>query len=279
MLQTQRVFFSNNGVMSDWSNELGDFRTGTVTMPFTAAEDYLYIGSALPFNHRFFDIGTANDVASVVSVDIWFGHQWVPAVDIMDLTATGGKSLAQSGIIQWSTNRLKGWDFEDDSDDILGSSYGDVYNKFWVRLKWSVTLKATTALKCIGHKFSDDSVLASYYPDLANTALMDSFATGKANWNDQHFMAAEDIVRNLTRRAIVTTGDQILDWQVFVEASCHKVAEIVYRGLGKAYEQNRDLARNDYEKAMNRRFFNIDDNANGNLEPLERTAKQGWLYR
>ena len=279
MIKDQRIIFSDNGVLSDKSIDLNDYRLGTFIPGYTTGQDYLYIGSLLPFNHKYFDLGTLNAVAASVSVDIWWSNTWYPAVDILDRTSVSGASLAQSGVIQWNTDRLKGWDRELDSADVTGLTGTTIYDMYWVRLSWDATLTAGTVLKFIGHKFSNDDQLYSYYPDLNQTGLKEAFDTGKTDWTEQHFQAAEIIIRDLIKQNVIRSGAQILDFEKFVEPSIHKVAELVYQALGDAYKDNKADARKIYKETMDMKYFNVDSNADGSLSGEEITFEQGYLYR
>jgi len=279
MLQNQRIIFSDNGVESDLSLNLNNFRTGNVILPYVVNQDYLYIGTDLPFNHKYIDILTVNDVAATVNIEIWYSNAWIAAVDIIDETSVSGKALAQSGIIQWKTNRLKGWSKEQDSEDVGDIATVGIYNMYWIRMKWNASLKATTTLKYIGYKFSNDSALYGYYPDLNNDQIKASFATGKTDWNEQHFIAAEQIIRDLKTRNLIISSHQILDYEHFLEPAIHKVAEMIYCGLGKAYEENRKLAKTYYDNALKLNFFNVDRNADANLSESERSVSTSWLSR
>src|SRR3990167_11302957 len=104
MLTSNRIIFSDNGTLTDYSATLNDFYTGTVAPTYTASQDYLYVGGDAPFNHRYFDVSVANAVASTVSVEIWDGSDWNAAVDVIDETTTSGASLAQSGRIQFAVD-------------------------------------------------------------------------------------------------------------------------------------------------------------------------------
>jgi len=278
-LQQQRVIFSNDGVLSDLSVTLNDFRATTATIAYTTAEDYLVIGSDLPFNHRWIEVSTANDLAATVSVDIWFANAWHAAVDVQDETVVSGVSLAQSGFITWSSDFVKGWDFEQRSSDIPLIATTDIYDMYWCRLKWSATLKATTALKYVGHKFSSDSDMYSVYPDLNSTNLKTMFASGKTTWADQCFMAAETILRDLKRQGVILSASQLMDPGLLKEASIHKTAELIYMGMGTKYIDIKREAASAYKAALDIRYFKIDRNADGKAEQTERFDGTGNLLR
>lgn len=280
MINTQRVIYSNNGVMGDLSLVLNDYRARSVVIEPVATEDYIYIASDLPFNHRYIDVKVPNDVSAVVKVQIWFGGEWVDAVDVIDQTDVSGAPLAQSGIISWKTPRLKGWDRELDSEDVTGVSVVGIYDYYWIRLSWSATLLDETELNYIGHKFSSDDVLASYYPDLMNNSVRGLFDSLATTWDEQHFMAAEAIIRDLKAAGSIKSGSQILDYEMFELAAVHKVAEIVYKGLGKAYDEERKSSRDQYVKAMGNKFMNLDYDADGNLSDVEKSTQSvGFMKR
>lgn len=275
----QRIIWKNNLVLTDLSVKLNNFREDSQVIDFVSADDFLYIGSVLPFNHKFVEVSVVNDVTATATVAIWFGNTWVSAVDIIDRTAVSGKPLAQSGIIQWNTNRLKGWDREDDSTNVTGLSGTAIYDMYWLRLGYSADLKATTALAYVGHKFGSDSDMYDYYPDLNNSDLKTAFESGKTAWNEQQYAASQVIIRDLKRKNIALDASQILDHELFKDPQIHKCAEMIYAGLGKAYEETRARAEKRYNDSMDLKNFNIDLTGDGSLNPVERVIRTGYMKR
>lgn len=281
MITNQRILWDDDGTETDLSIALNDFRTGSQVIDFVAADDKLYVASDMPFNHKWIEASVVNDAASVVTVENWFGGSdgWVSAVDIIDRTSVGGVSLAQSGVIQWKTNREKGWNRELDSEDVTGITVTGLYDMYWLRFGWSADWNALTALSFVGQKFSSDDVLYSRYPDLNNANLKTSYESGKTDWDEQHFMAAEIIIGDLKSRNIIFSASQILDFELFADAASHKVAEIIYKALGRSWEDQRQVARKYYDESMNKNFYNIDHNRNANLDDCERATSTGVLSR
>lgn len=279
MLQNQRIIHSDNGTERDYSVALSNFRTASATLPIVAADDYLYIASDYPFNHRYFLIETANDQTSSLSAQIWFGNEWTDAVDIIDQTSSAGDTFAVSGIVEWKTDRLKGWEVEQDSDDVTDVTSTGIYNMYWLRLIFSGDLNVNTAVKYVGHRFATDAEMFTFYPDLDNTQILLAFASGKTTWETQHFMAAEAIIEDLRQRQIAISPNQILDYRLFQNAAVHKCAELIYHGMGRAYIDNRKAAAEYYKQEMNKTFFNIDLNNSGNLEPVEKEISVGYMRR
>lgn len=275
MLSCQRVLHAS----TDISAKVNDYRALNYTFAYTSGQ-YLYVGSEVPFNNLWFDLSSnVNAAAAAASVDLWWSNAWTAAVDVFDETKVGSASLGQSGRISWSPSLTSGWDREQDSADVTGLSGTAIYYFYWARFSWSASLTGTTELKYLGQKFAGDSELESFYPDLANSDLKTSFEAGKTTWDEQHFMAAEAIARDLIARKLIASRGAILDWARLTEAACHKAAEIVYRGLGVAYEPHRLGAARDYAKAMNGDFFRVDLNADGRLDPSEKNVSVSYLSR
>lgn len=275
-----RIIFKDNTVLNDVSVNLNEFRLSNVTLPIVAAQDSLYIGSELPFNHRYFHVGTANTAASVISVAIWDGTEWEPAVDVLDQTAVGGKTFSQSGIISWSPDRNgSGWGLEDTTEDISALSTLKIYDLYWAKFTFSADLSLTTALKYVGHKFSRDEQLAGIYPELALSATMAQFESGKTTWDEQHIKASEIVVRDLIRKYKASSVNQVMNWESYSGASLHQLAAIVFRAFGDDYQDQLDQALKDYKIAFNIESTQLDKNKNGKLDRSERTPVTGIVRR
>lgn len=284
MLLNNRIIWKDNATLRDISINMSDFYAGTETMPIVAAEDAIYIGSDMPFNHRFFDLGAsgANAVASNVSVSIWDGNSFNAAVDVLDLTrSSAGATLSKSGIISWVTDRNKSWEREDTTENISDLSTLKIYQMYWVKLTFSSDLTSTTALNYIGHKFSEDTHLASFYADLDNTALKTAIKAGKADYEDQEIAAAEVIVSDLRQKRDLWSVNQILDWERFQQPSVHKTAEIIYSLLGQDFEEDRLRARQYYKEELSKSKSNggIDLDADGRLDVREKFTVAGIKRR
>lgn len=279
MLVNNRVIHSDNGTLRDLSVALNDLFASNSTLDIVAAQDKIYLGSDLPFNHRHIQVSTPNDQAATISeVAIWNGSEWVPAVDVKDGTAVAGVTLAQSGILSWVTDREEGWNREQSTEDIAALSTLKIYDLYWVRLTFSANLKASTALSYVGHKFSNDSQLSGYYPDLNRSATKTAFAAGKTTWDEQAILAAEEIIRDLRKAELIQSPAQIANWEMLQEASVHKTAEIIVSAFGEKYEENRELARKRYEEAMESLAIlpAIDKDADGHHDDSDKFVERTW---
>lgn len=271
---TQRVINHT----TDLSLKVGDYRSSAVAFAYTSGQ-YLYIGSEVPFNNVWIDLGAFNAIAATVDVDIWSANAWQDAVDVTDETAVSGVSLAQDGRISWSTEISKGWDVEQESANVTGLSGTKIYYMHWARLSWSASLSGSTTLKYIGQKFSTDTDLYDYYPDLNDTDLKEAFEASKADWIRQHYIAAEKIVNDLISKKIIESRGQILDWYLFREAACHKTAEMIYFALGTPFREDMSAARAAYRECMTKDKFRIDTSMNGRLDQSEKRDSLTYMRR
>lgn len=278
MNRKQRVIWSDNGTLKDVSAELNDYRRGTYVLDL-ATVDYLYVGSELPFNHKYFDVSVANAVAANITVETWNGSAWVAAVDVSDETkASGGSAtLAQSGLVTWSPDVDKAnWGCMRDSDDVDGLEGTRIFNLYWARFKVSANLTGTTALAYVGQRFSDDTDLTDFYPLLSSSALKAGY--GVSDWKYPSFAAAEAIVADLRADEVVIRRDQILDVSLFKMASVHKTAAIIFGGLtGQA--ENEKRADEKYRKALSLKYFEVDTDGDGQATAAEKTMTTGFARR
>lgn len=279
MLFNQRVLYSNNGVISDLSVTLSDFQDETEVIPYVSAEDYIFIGSYLPFNHKWFEVSVANAATAQIGWSIWDGDTFNEVVEILDMTSNGTASMANSGIVRFTSDRDETWKRETDSFDVLGLESTEIYDMHWSRISFNADLTASFALKFIGQKFSDDNDLYLYYPDLNQSDLLTAFQSGKTDWADQAFLAAKLIEKDLSKRAGLLSADQIIDYELFNEASVHKVAQIVFHGLGRSYNDLKEEAAGKYEKAMSETYMRLDLDGDGRLSGTERRYRQGFMTR
>ena len=104
-------------------------------------------------------------------------------------------------------------------------------------------------------------------------------AAGKTDWNDQAFAAASIIQRDLERKADMMSPDQIIDYEFFNEPSLHKVAELIFYGLGRSYVDLRNEAREAYKDAMSQTYLRLDLTGDGRLSGAERRYRQGFMTR
>jgi hypothetical protein len=267
-LVTQRVIHNT----TDISVSVSDSKVNTYAMTYTPGQ-YFYIGSSCPFNNIWLELSTPSvSTAGAVVVEVWNGTAWVATVDVIDQTT----NMRNSGRISWTLEINTGWPLEQYSTTV-GLSGTSIYNRYWLRMSWPIAF--TTSISYVGQKFSSDSLMSSIYPDLMKTAILSGFQTGKTNWDDQHFMASEAIIKEIRKRNIALDRGQMMDWSVFEDAGCHRVAEIAYQAFGAPYVEHANRSRKRYNEELNTRFMVIDSNADGHLTEDEALNKSGWMTR
>lgn len=273
MLFNNRVVQKDNLVLTDLSSVLSDLNGSGAAFSIVAAEDALYIGSDHPFNHRFFSVkpGAANSVAGSVTVDIWSGTAWNPAVDVQDFTKDGGAPFAKSGLILFAPDRLKGWGVADSTERVTGLTTLKIYNCYWARLNFSAAFVMT--LDYLGHKFSKDSDFNLYYGDLNRPKVREAFFENPTpSWDKVHCAAAEEVIRDLRARKIIWSPNQILDPDQFTDCATHKAAEIIYSPGNLGEEEKAASAAKRYREACDKMVFNVDTDRDGRLDQCEKVS-------
>lgn len=279
----KRILYSDDGTLNDWSVNLDNYHSGTHSMDFIAAEDSIYIGSRLPFNHLYFKLDGANvnANASVMTVSYWDSGEFRSAVDLIDETASSGATLAQSGFVTWSTDRDYGWIREDTNyggNTVTGLTTVEIYDLYWCKITVSADLTAGVAFSWVGQKFSNDNDLGAEYPSLVRSTFIAAYESGKTDWEEQHMVVAELIVDDLIDLGLILERDQILKKDDLKSSSVSRLAQMIFTGMGDDYSKNRELAENEYRARLNKVMPRIDLNINGRIDINERTNR-GRLIR
>jgi hypothetical protein len=276
-----RVFYSDNGILIDFSAYLNDYHNGSHTIPaFVALEDAIYIGNTVPFNHIYFKLDTYNTNSSLMSVAYWDSKTWTNAVEVIDETMTNGKSFSQSGFVTWTPSKDESWVDEDTNyknSTITGLTSISIYDLYWLKISFSANL-SSFGLSWVGQKFSDDDTLGAEFPDLVRSAVMSAWESGKTTWEEQHVIAADIMAKDLMAKGLILEKGQILDRFDLDKPAVQKVAEIIYGGLGADYTDQKLAARKEYDTRLNTALPKVDTNLNGRVDTTERT-QTGKLYR
>lgn len=269
-----RIFLSKSGVMTDLSTSLKEYKTLSSIINLTNA-DYIYIGQSFPFNHVFMKVKTPNIISATLSIEYFDGKDWRSVAEIIDETNLLGKPFGQSGFIQWTPDKNFNWNYADTvrgnnyDENITGMGSVKVYDLFWIRLKVSTTITATTELKWIGNLFSNDSDLFGEHPELNKTSFLTSIETGKTDYEEQHVIAAKAIIDDLSVTGDLLHNGQILDRDDFRLMSVSKTAQIIYNMLGADYFSYRDECLKEYSIRKNKKNKKIDLQLNARLDQTE----------
>lgn len=283
--QWVRIFLKDNTQLFDLSmraqNDL------SIPFEFVAAEDALYIAQDLPFNNLFFEIDTPNTVESALSIEIWEGKEWVTAKNIMDGTATqnipiqtNAVPLAQDGVIQFIPDRDDTWaqvpdTTEENNFDLISDI--EIYEKYWLRIKYATNLSAGTSIKKIGYAFCEDRQLTTIDPEIDN--YLSSWASGKTDWAEQILLASEHVIIDLKSRGLIVHPGQILRFEDVSLATAYRTLAIIYNKLGPGFEFQRDNALAQYESLSSIQRFTFDKHPDGIAQGNEVFGSIGSLVR
>jgi hypothetical protein len=269
LTQWVRTIFNDNSVLTDFSIESQNREAFTI--PYVAGQDYIYVAQYFPFNNMFIEVSTANDQASVASIDYISGKQWVAAVDVVDGTKSTGFSLGKTGVIQFTPDEYN-WTNINDPRKLNGSSLGietlPIFDLYWIRLKFSADLKATTAIKSISYNFSSDRLLESIDPEIDNykTAWGGS---GKTNWVEQTMLGSQHVIADLKSKGLILAPGNILRFDDVCLATTYRTLMGIYAMLGKDFEEKYKNAEKEYKGLMDIKRFTFDKNQDGKVQSNE----------
>lgn len=280
----KRIFFDNNGTLSDFSTELENYHNGTALIDYTLSQDAIYIGSELPLNSLFLDVSSVNSIAAAPTLSYWDGQQWREMVEVIDETATNGVALAKSGHLTWTTDKQYGWTAEDtvkqdDTEQITGLGSVTVYDLYWLKITYSASVTNTTELSFVGPKFCEQADLKGEYAMLGNSTFISNYESGKTTFDREIVLASRIIIEDLIDMAVIQNGDQLLDRRKLRYACVSKVAEIVFNNLGDDYENDTKKAKSEYKQRISKKNYKADFNANARLDEQEKRITTGGLYR
>lgn len=286
-----RVLFSNNGTLEDFSVSLNNYLSGTKPFNYVAGEDYLFIGARLPFNHIYIKLNKPNTTTVTTKVEYWDGNNWVNTVEVIDET----NGFNQSGHIQWTPNKDYQWSMESTNysgETVTGLEDVVIYDRYWVRVSFNGNFQGleinndpnpstyeNVELSWVGNLFSNDSELGSIYPDLVRSTVLDAFKSGKTSWEEQAVMAGEILIQDLINNGIIIEKGQILDWRLFTKASIYKIAEMVFVSFGDDYIDQSKEARNYYKQYSQLKINRIDKNRDAIESHREAVETVGFLTR
>jgi len=283
MFQTSRLVLNQFGIPYDLSVLLATPNGGYNFAVSGDNLDHFYIGGDFPFNHRYFKVAVPNtNGLGLTEVALWDGKNWNPAVDIYDQTSAAGQSLTLSGIISWTPDKNHSWvrdDTNHGNHTITGLEDLKVYDLYWARLFWTNSASTDTELAYVGHKFSNDYDLYIKYPQFSFTDVKNQHTPGKTTWDDQHYAAAQEIIKDLKAQEILFSENQILSWETFKDAAIHKVANMIWSSFGKDWFAHADRAQIEYVKAFNQSVILIDNNGDARVDLSERLFRTGRLIR
>lgn len=274
----QRILVDNAGTISDFTKEVNAYNGGVASISLSPG-DFIYFGSFLPFNQKYFDLSTVSNAVTTLKVEIYDGAAWKQCFDLLDYTEIADIPLGRSGTIQFNKVDDDGWGLITRSTEIAElASFHEIYGKYWAR--FSLADAAAVDIKYIGSLFGGHSDLVDEYPMLSNLMLIDSWEAGKTDWLEQMIKASEYVIADLKKRGIIFERSQVIEQSVLLEPTIHKAAQIIFNGLGaKNYAEEISEAKELYKSSMNMDKFEQDTNASGQKERFEQAVSTSRARR
>lgn len=274
----KRIIYSDNGTLIDFSVNLNKYDETESQFHYITGQDYIYIGSRLPFNSLYFKVVHENNVNAKMFVEVFDGTSWVFVNELIDET----DAFKQSGYITFTPDRDSGWSMEDTNDgsDIIpGLASIKIYDRYWMRISFDQNLKNHVGISWAGHIFADDLDLGSEYPDLVKASVKHAFKASKQDWEEQLVRASEILMEDLMINRVVLDSSQILDRFDYKSACIQKAAEIIFNAFGDDFIDQKQRAREEYQRRLSNPTKKIDTNRNAVEDPIETLHQQGWLSR
>jgi len=238
------------------------------------SDKYVYVGKHYPFNNFFIKMGSnVNSEAAALKIEYWGGesNEWNDAVDIIDGTYSGGATLAQSGAIQFSPDRLKVWNNVSDTSLTSGtpSELQDItmYNLYWIRLSSTAALTANTEVERLAYAFTTSQQLNNI--DIQINSYLTSFGAGKTDWIDEILTASSHVVSDMKRKGLIVDEGAILKLEDVSLPTDWYTLSLIYYSLGPSFKDQRQEALRMYSDILNKARLSLDKDKDGLLDEGE----------
>lgn len=221
-----RVIWSDNGVLSDKTEDARTWGNPAIAAPFVAAEDALYIGRPYAFNYLYLQMATGNATAAGMSVSYWdaIASAWKPFSDLTDET----DALAKSGFVHWkeSVDLASGvsinWAKKAPAAVSGLESLTTKQELFWIRIKLSADASAGTSIQAIKTLLSDDRLMEVAFPE-----ILRYLPNGETSFLKQHELAKDAIVNYLIVKGLISYEEQLKNPEDWMLAATYKCIELV----------------------------------------------------
>jgi hypothetical protein len=252
-----RVFYSDNGALSDKTEECRTWGTPNFTFSWVAAQDALYIGKPHKFNNVYLAIATVNTNPTVLTARYWDGSAWVPFTDTVDETS----GLSASGFLQWEEKAA--WVKEKPSLITGIDTLTFEQELYWVKITLSADTSASTSIKAIKQLLSDDRLLTTIHPE-----IMNYLPTGQADWMVQHELAYDVVVNDLIMSGAISYAEQIKNVEDYLLAASYKCVKLILDPIpgDERIKEVRDRMEINYKSALRKSAASIDTNKNEVLD-------------
>jgi hypothetical protein len=272
-----RILYKNTSGIEEITHIVNRFSEDAFTFSYVVG-DYFYLLSDAPFNHYFLSFNGGNVNVTSMQIEYMSSNGWQVVANNADYTDL----WAKTGVVEFTPDRNYPWAVRSTNyggQTIPGLESINIYDVYALRISFTNDLSPNLKINYMGHVFNDDIDLYSEYPIFNDAQFLTAFKVGKDNWEEQSIRAAELIIKDLKSKGLIYSPGQILQRELFREASIQKTAEIIFRSFGNDYVDQCQRARKEYEYRMDVKNFVIDQNNNGVKDGFESQVSSGWLSR
>jgi hypothetical protein len=241
----------------------------------SSSGDAIFIGQDLPFNNVYLEMQVANAAEASLSVDCWDGRQWVPAVDVLDGTISGG-TLGKNGCVQFVPDNDSFWTCLPDPSRTSDVGFTNkIYELYWLRIQSNIALDAETSIKRISYLFCENYQIKEKWSDV--DLYLTKWAAGKTDWLEQIREATELMIGELKARSMIIHPGQILRYDDVNLACVYRTLMIIFARLGPSFAGHLKTASENYDLLMDNKRWTLDKNKSGKVEheELSSSVSQG----
>lgn len=255
-----RVFYSDNGTLSDKTETLRTWGSPNFTFSWVGAEDALYIGRPHKFSNFYVAMTTPSVLTPVMTAYYWDGTAWVAFTDILDETA----GFSASGFIQWEEKGQ--WQKKKPSEITGLTSLTFEEELYWIKLTLATDTTASTVMRALQFLLSDDRLMVTIHPE-----VMNYLPTGFTDWLPQHELAKNSIVNELIVNGQMAYEEQIKNVEDWILACTYRCIELILDPIvgDERLVLVKETMKDHAKRAIRLSAASIDTNKNEILDPSE----------
>lgn len=270
------IFNYTSSQLVDLTDTLNDIGSAVETVTLNTT-DFIYIGSQLPITSKHCTITTSNPTAANLAIEYWDGSEWRAASYKRDATAVSGTPFAQSGYINFYTDKRYSWTPADTTQDgvenITGLGDVTLYDLYWCRL--SVDANCSFQAAAINDIFCQDANLKAISPSVLEAQFMDDWEAGKTSWRDQCCEASDLVKMDLMSR-FGKDSSLLLDKTELEATTAYRTLAIIFQEMGDL--DRSQMYMSEYDKML-KTPVSLDKNQNGKPNSDERRQQTTRMVR
>lgn len=246
--------------------------------------DVVLVGVAAPSLLVVTGTGLKTSVRSKFLIEYFDGVDWREAVDVLDSTY----GLFFFGMLQYTTRNKYGWNKlpETEPESSVPPELQGLYidECYWLRISFvsDATYKKPnplTKIEKLCYAFTTTEAVNAIDTDAPKFYKSFTEQPNKNNWVKEIITASEEMVLNLKEIGFIKSAGEIVELDELYLPCAWKTLEHIYTNMGKAYETDRAIMVNKYEKALSSKALTFDKGMDGKIDDSERNKTQTKFVR